>query len=311
MDIIFPKYTEDFECIASKCPDTCCAGWEIVVDEKFRKIYKESNTEAARKAVDAMYTDSDGDVCLRLKNGRCPLLDENNLCTLYTQMGKDALCDVCRVFPRFEKDHGEVIFRGISLSCPEAARLILEDSTYGALTQLPQLEDKASAHVLKEYCDLTKLVSEGKLIGRIPPAEYMLDMAEFMKELEILTDRWKITCKNLINHLKAVCENPDKRKKRDAAFREASLMDETKNIEIYYLYKYLAEALDSGDADILLQRCTICSEIICELYAMELIQKGRISPLKKQQTAQLFSKEIEHGADNLDELISFALYQTL
>ena len=29
-----PDYYKEFQCIADKCEDTCCAGWQIVVDKK-------------------------------------------------------------------------------------------------------------------------------------------------------------------------------------------------------------------------------------------------------------------------------------
>ena len=28
-----PSYIKQFHCIADKCSDTCCAGWEIVLEE--------------------------------------------------------------------------------------------------------------------------------------------------------------------------------------------------------------------------------------------------------------------------------------
>ena len=32
MKNIYPSYYKKFRCVADKCPDTCCAGWEVVVD---------------------------------------------------------------------------------------------------------------------------------------------------------------------------------------------------------------------------------------------------------------------------------------
>ena len=29
-----PDYYHEFSCIAGECEDTCCAGWQIVIDEK-------------------------------------------------------------------------------------------------------------------------------------------------------------------------------------------------------------------------------------------------------------------------------------
>ena len=41
MKIIIPDYYPLFSCIAGKCPDTCCAGWEVVVDPESEKRYME------------------------------------------------------------------------------------------------------------------------------------------------------------------------------------------------------------------------------------------------------------------------------
>ena len=35
-----PHYYKDFKCTASKCTDTCCAGWEIIIDDETYKNYK-------------------------------------------------------------------------------------------------------------------------------------------------------------------------------------------------------------------------------------------------------------------------------
>ena len=34
-----PYYYKDFKCVGSKCTDTCCAGWEIVIDEETHAHY--------------------------------------------------------------------------------------------------------------------------------------------------------------------------------------------------------------------------------------------------------------------------------
>lgn len=34
MEFTFPNYYKEFSCIAGSCPDTCCAGWQIMIDDK-------------------------------------------------------------------------------------------------------------------------------------------------------------------------------------------------------------------------------------------------------------------------------------
>ena len=35
-----PNYYDKFICIGHKCPDTCCQGWSIDVDQKSHKKYE-------------------------------------------------------------------------------------------------------------------------------------------------------------------------------------------------------------------------------------------------------------------------------
>ena len=41
MELLKPDFYDAFVCIASRCRDTCCAGWEIEVDEETLKKYGE------------------------------------------------------------------------------------------------------------------------------------------------------------------------------------------------------------------------------------------------------------------------------
>ena len=40
MKIRVPDYYDEFKCIADKCTDTCCAGWQVDVDEEYFAYYK-------------------------------------------------------------------------------------------------------------------------------------------------------------------------------------------------------------------------------------------------------------------------------
>ena len=123
----FPDYFKEFRCIADKCPDTCCAGWEVVVDGESLKKYSELEGSYAQTLRSRITVDSDGDSIFTPIKGRCPFLLDNGLCEMYIEIGKDSLCKTCRLFPRHITYFGARIETGISLSCPEAARLILQD----------------------------------------------------------------------------------------------------------------------------------------------------------------------------------------
>ena len=49
MKIRMPYYYKDFKCIASKCTDTCCAGWQIIIDEDTYSKYKNVKSDFGKR----------------------------------------------------------------------------------------------------------------------------------------------------------------------------------------------------------------------------------------------------------------------
>ncbi len=128
MKTIIPDYYKDFKCSASKCTDTCCAGWEIIIDDETYKKYNYVSGEFGEKLKSNLTLYEDGEPGFILQNDNCPFLNKNNLCDIYTELGKESLCYTCKTYPRFIEEYCDIREIGISLSCPEAAKLILQDS---------------------------------------------------------------------------------------------------------------------------------------------------------------------------------------
>ncbi|WP_270507904.1 flagellin lysine-N-methylase [Eubacterium limosum] len=148
-----PKHYNAFTCLASDCPDTCCAGWEVVLDEKSQSLYKNTSGEFGKRLQSAMILDEEGDIIFKSVFGRCPFLSSHNLCEIYSTLGESSLSETCRLYPRFFNHYGAFQEAGLSLSCPEAARLILDDphpmsfmSTNSTITF--SLEEKLDAKLL-------------------------------------------------------------------------------------------------------------------------------------------------------------------
>lgn len=125
MNFYEPEAYGRFVCIGGACPDTCCAAWEVVVDPASAQRYRTVPGELGDKLRLVMEPDGE-DTVFRLQNGRCPFLDQNNLCELICGLGEEILCITCAKFPRFTHAFGGTTERGLSLSCPEAARLLLD-----------------------------------------------------------------------------------------------------------------------------------------------------------------------------------------
>lgn len=125
MKILEPEDYSLFHCAASECPDTCCAAWEVIIDEKAKSFYDQMPGDLGICVREAMVKREDGWM-FRTKNGRCPLLTYDALCSIQLKFGEEGLCRTCREYPGFVSEYGLYRERGHSLSCPEAARMLCE-----------------------------------------------------------------------------------------------------------------------------------------------------------------------------------------
>lgn len=185
----YPTYYYDFQCINKNCPDTCCGGWNISIDSESLKRYRRilrnfhkstHNTPSHstlshnfssphpskaflchfRKAIDFHHS------AIRLSDRFCPLLTNENLCGMYLHLGKDSLCKTCRTYPRHQEELGSLREISLSLSCPEAARIILSQKTR------PQMQARCTS----KPCPLDQQVEENVLAWLLKAREALLDV---------------------------------------------------------------------------------------------------------------------------------------
>lgn len=134
MILRYPSYYKKFSCIAQRCEDTCCAGWEIDIDDASYEYYmsvKGEFGERLRRSI-REYRPEDTDVYeshgfILGEDRRCPFLDREGLCDLYRELGEEALCDVCTDTPRNFLEYGGAREISISAACAEAGRLIYSE----------------------------------------------------------------------------------------------------------------------------------------------------------------------------------------
>lgn len=127
MDIFYPEYYNTFHCIAGACPDSCCKEWSVDVDQEAARFYRRLGGPLGDRLREVLQDTPDGTVMV-IEDGRCPMWRQDGLCRIQAELGHDALCKTCREFPRLRHDYGNFVELGLELSCPEAARLILNDT---------------------------------------------------------------------------------------------------------------------------------------------------------------------------------------
>lgn len=312
MKITKPDYYDSFRCLAGGCPDSCCQEWEVQVDADSAAAYRAlpgTLGDCLRRCL----RDEDGETYLTIADRRCPMWRTDGLCRIQAELGEAALCKTCREFPRLTHDYGDFAELGLELSCPEAARLILNEPAVLVTQDVPGGEaeyDEEAMEVLKSTREkaLELLHDASRPIGRtlamlllygcqaqgeldgeeaVPfDADAALetarelacpgDAAEILslfQSLEILTDNWKTRL------LSPVPADWDSR---------------TLALARYFINRYWLQAVSDYDLYSRVKFMVIGCLLLKELGG------------DFENTAQLFSKEIENDADNMDALLDAA-----
>ena len=154
MLITKPAYFDDFRCIASGCPDSCCKEWDVQVDAASAEMYRSLPGALGDRLREVLHTE-DGETVMTIIGGRCPMWRADGLCRIQAELGEAALCKTCREFPRLTHDYGDFMERQLELSCPEAARILLTAPMLPPVTEevpsgtAPEYDEEAMA-VLKQ-----------------------------------------------------------------------------------------------------------------------------------------------------------------
>ncbi len=116
---------QDFQCIADACPNTCCAGWSIIIDKATKQKMIDSEETLKMRAEDWLFEQGDTTLA-KLNNGRCCMLNENNLCNVVLKLGPEYLSRTCQQYPRLLVQYGNIIEAQMSMSCPEVISKLMD-----------------------------------------------------------------------------------------------------------------------------------------------------------------------------------------
>lgn len=106
VNTFLPKYMKNFKCVSSSCIDTCCAGWDVNIDEETYNKYIKSEGQFKEllegkfiKNKDEHDSFNHGFMVLKDKS-TCPFLNSNMLCDIHGGVGEENLCITCKSYPR-------------------------------------------------------------------------------------------------------------------------------------------------------------------------------------------------------------------
>lgn len=331
----FPSYYKKFTCIADKCPDTCCAGWEIVVDPESLERYRNLKGEYADKINSLITVDADGDSIFIPKEKRCPFLLESGLCEMHIELGEASLCRTCRQFPRHKTYFGARVETGISLSCPEAARLITESPD-----PITFESEEIHADILPTAIDpnryFTLLEARKTAINILQNRNFSIEK-RIIAFLEFSQSVHSLLRKKEFENIRKTTESDflsgshfefsqirakNTLKKYFSDFKALEMLDpewltalnEAENAEaqdcsgfeweyehmmIYFVFRYFMAAVFDGDLLTKAKFAAVSFIIIRRLQANNFSNKAA-----RVRAMQKYSKEVEHSAQNMEYLYS-------
>lgn len=154
----YPDYYKTFSCIGGSCPDSCCIGWEVDIDEETFYYYR-TVQGAFGKRLNAHMTDTGEDKYFPMTaENRCPFLNERNLCDIILNLGEESLCQVCTEYPRYYMSVGNYEQIDMSLSCMELGRLFFssDDPVRYSREEIPGEWEKQEPEEEKKLQEILK-----------------------------------------------------------------------------------------------------------------------------------------------------------
>ena len=308
MLITKPNRDADFRCLASSCPDTCCAGWEIVVDDRSADRFRAMEGELGERMRAALIT-VDGEAQLRRHaDGRCVLLNENNLCDLYAACGEGALCRTCRLHPRFVADYGARREVMPGLSCPawietylldeEKVTFVTEETDdpisytdidaalffklHRARAAALELVQDRSLTINDRLRRLLALAQEmdGEREEDCSPNGILPAYIKKLRTLEILTPQW---CDLL-------------RQKAGMPYSEAELAPLLEKVLVYDVFRFFLRGVYDGRV-LPWAKYAVFHALVLRDLSRHCASKSELC-----EVIRLYSKEIEHNAENIESL---------
>ncbi len=345
MLIEYPSYMEAFHCVGGSCPDTCCAGWIVDVDEESYYYYQTVPGKFGERLRQHLEDEDGAKYFPMTPEKRCPFLNRQNLCDIFTELGEDRLCQVCTEYPRWYTKFGDYEQQDLSLSCMEVSRIFFttpEIRYCRAMSADPgggftPAEEEALVQILAVRNEgLEILQEEGSLHTKLMELRRFAELQEeeseeaeaagfeelvaLLEQLDPLNDGWQA----VMESLRSLCSSKAEAEKTAEAL---ALLRESPEYEtwftrlaMYFWFRYLLDGVLQDRAD---DAAYICFErgyrmLLHSLRTLELMCAARIrekcgdiwpktlssvfSLEDMMDVAHIFSKEVEHDAENLEIL---------
>lgn len=320
--LCYPDYYTRFKCIADKCSDTCCRGWEICIDEASLEKYRQTGGDIGRRLNENIETDSDGAHFILTDDERCPFLNGSNLCDLYIALGEGALCGICTDHPRFRSFFSDRTEIGVGLCCEAAAEIILtekkpihiisetkfpDDPLEKAVLQIREMlfklcESGEPAAALRKCCalaiDAQDMLAESDFSGISSLYE---NFSGYSYAVEEISDKEVISVLKTMESISPEWDEMLKKLSDGKYITELSAENELLRLAEYFIFRHFPEALSDGDIVSKAYFAYFAVSAVKMFWGAYLYENKTLSLRDKINGAKLFSKGAEYSEENMQK----------
>ncbi|MBQ4098063.1 MAG: flagellin lysine-N-methylase [Clostridia bacterium] len=300
------NYYPLFRCIAEKCKHTCCAGWEMNIDEQTLTNYKGYEGEfssALKSGINYKKSKFRTD-----KFKRCAFLNEEGLCEIIINLGEKSLCQVCTDHPRFRGFFEDRTETGLGFCCEEAARIVL--SFKGKIEPIMISDDRAEIELdinernLLQFREKALNIVQDRTVNVNQRIENLLALCnanfleeDFKKVIKTFLSLEKID-KEWTKKLKSITKTSfDKSTDQDLSLYCEQFL-------VNGLYRHLSDAEDT-----MWVRARTIALIFSWWVVKSVVNLERTKTVNLLETTidavRSFSAEVEYSQKNLDKLFNF------
>lgn len=289
MKVYFPSYYNKFKCIAERCQNSCCVGWEITVDQKTLQKYEQSGREDILRHI------SCGSIEL-CDGGRCPFLTERGLCQIISKLGEEYTSVICREHPRFYHRIGERVEGGIGASCEEAARIILSSDGYDSFVSVEKdsvdAPDETELDTKAEREEIYAILSDRALPFSARVSK-IRDRYAIPKNIHT-TDEWQ----EIFSSLEMLDESHRVLFEVGGSCENSAAVLYLERFLAYLIFRHASVAENYDNLRARVAFCLLLTEVL-----ENFISEAAPDEAKIIDAARIISEEIEYSEDNTSALI--------
>ena len=202
------QFFNQFKCAQGDCPQTCCKGWQILIDANTMEQIEKEPENKRRELKRHIAGMRKGQPQIRKNFGRCPYHTKEQLCGLQLRKRTDLMPRVCREYPRRTVSFGSFAEITMELACPVVAQLFLEEKKMLSMQPLGEQEHEVLWKIGNEDPAFLEWLQQLREVLVKEAQQVMSFDAAFLQHQYVCVDALhEMLMRNKLNDAKQILEN--------------------------------------------------------------------------------------------------------